>query len=198
MLKRFSLENIKSKPIKIIATILLVGVILFIAYFSLNKHYIEASTYEINDVVTNYFTCLNKKEFDKIPEYYYPNAENEAYAKMVGAKANVIGMQSVHLIKIYPALVDGEIGIVGFETSVKNNYKGEELVLRETNLFIMRRNQGKWYITKGNDLEDYDKQYINELIETYTPIAKENMSSPKDRILYNNSAFKKLIENKMK
>ena len=198
MLKRFSLGNIKSKPIQVIVTIVLVAIFLVISYFSLNKYYIEASTYEINDKVTGYFSCLNKKEFNKINDYLYPDTENRTYILMLGAKANAIGMESIHVTKIYPALVDGEIGIVGFETSTRNKYKGEEVVLKETNTFIMKRLQGDWYITKSNDLEGYEKQYINDLIESYTPIMKENMTSPKDKILYNNTAFKKIIENKLK
>ena len=108
------------------------------------------------------------------------------------------GMQSIHLQRIYPALIDGEIGIVGFETTTKNFYQGQEVVLKETNTFIVKRLQGEWYITKPSDLRDYDSKYIESLIESYMEVIKKNISSPQDRILYNNDAFKKIIESKLK
>ena len=198
MLKKFSIANIKNTPLKIFVSTMLILIIMVVSYFSLNKYYIEASTYEINDTITGYFNCLNQKDFNNLQKYLYPDIGNRSYALTIGAKSVAIGMQSVHLQKIYPALVDGEIGIVGFETSTRNIYQGEEVVLKEINTFIVRRNQGKWYITKPSDLSDYDGKYIETLIESYSEIIKRNISSPKDKILYNNDAFRKIIESKLK
>ena len=154
-LKRFSIANIKSAPLKILIRTILVFLIIVVAYFSLNKYYIEASTYEINDTITGYFTDLNKKDFNHIQKYLYPDVGNRTYALAIGAKSVATGMQSIHLQRIYPALIDGEIGIVGFETTTKNFYQGQEVVLKETNTFIVKRFQGEWYITKPSDLRDY-------------------------------------------
>ena len=197
-LKRFSIANIKSAPLKILIRTILVFLIIVVAYFSLNKYYIEASTYEINDTITGYFTDLNKKDFNHIQKYLYPDVGNRTYALAIGAKSVATGMQSIHLQRIYPALIDGEIGIVGFETTTKNFYQGQEVVLKETNTFIVKRFQGEWYITKPSDLRDYDSKYIESLIESYMEVIKKNISSPQDRILYNNDAFKKIIESKLK
>lgn len=179
-------------------SIILVFLFIIVSYFSLNKYYIEASTYEINDTISGYFTCLNQKDFNHLQKYLYPDTGNRSYALTIGAKAVAVGMESIHLQRIYPALVDGEIGIVGFETTTRNFYQGQEVVLKETNTFIVRRIQGAWYIAKSSDVSDYDEKYIKSLIESYSKIMKENMSSPKDKILYNNNAFKKIIESKLK
>lgn len=163
-----------------------------VALISVQRLYTENTAVEINEVVLEYFNDMNHKDFDALKDVLYPS-DNETYISNIAMKAQVVGLQSIRLQKIYPPLVMNNIAIVGFETSTNNLYKGEDLTFRETNQFFMLRKDGKWYIAKPEDLLTYDQTFLSEMIEKYSPIMQENMKEGfEERLLYNSASFEKL------
>lgn len=191
-LNRFSLSNIKNKFLRHTLFIGFTVLFVVVALISVQRLYTENTAVEINEVVLEYFNDMNHKDFDALKDVLYPS-DNETYISNIAMKAQVVGLQSIRLQKIYPPLVINNIAIVGFETSTNNLYKGEDLTFRETNQFFMLRKDGKWYVAKPEDLLAYDQAFLSEMIEEYSPIMQENMKEGfEDRLLYNSASFEKL------
>lgn len=191
-LNRFSLSNIKNKFLRHTLFVGFTALFVVVALISGQRLYTENAAVEINEVVLEYFNDMNHKDFDALKDVLYPS-DNETYISNIAMKAQVVGLQSIRLQKIYPPLVMNNIAIVGFETSTNNLYKGEDLTFRETNQFFMLRKDGKWYIAKPEDLLTYDQLFLSEMIEKYSPIMQENMKERfEERLLYNSASFEKL------
>lgn len=191
-LNRFSLSNIKNKFLRHTLFVGFTALFVVVALISGQRLYTENAAVEINEVVLEYFNDMNHKDFDALKDVLYPS-DNETYISNIAMKAQVVGLQSIRLQKIYPPLVMNNIAIVGFETSTNNLYKGEDLTFRETNQFFMLRKDGKWYIAKPEDLLTYDQSFLSEMIEKYSPIMQENMKEGfEERLLYNSASFEKL------
>lgn len=197
-LNRFSLSNIKNKFLRHTLFIGFTALFVVVALISVQRLYTENTAVEINEVVLEYFNDMNHKDFDALKNVLYPS-DNETYISNIAMKAQVVGLQSIRLQKIYPPLVMNNIAIVGFETSTNNLYKGEDLTFRETNQFFMLRKDGKWYIAKPEDLLAYDQSFLSEMIEKYSPIMQENMKEGfEERLLYNSASFEKLQKSNQK
>ena len=197
-LNRFSLSNIKNKFLRHTLFIGVTALFVVVALISVQRLYTENTAVEINEVVLEYFNDMNHKDFDALKNVLYPS-DNETYISNIAMKAQVVGLQSIRLQKIYPPLVMNNIAIVGFETSTNNLYKGEDLTFRETNQFFMLRKDGKWYIAKPEDLLAYDQSFLSEMIEKYSPIMQENMKEGfEERLLYNSASFEKLQKSNQK
>lgn len=197
-LNRFSLSNIKNKFLRHTLFVGFTVLFVVVALISGQRLYTENAAVEINEVVLEYFNDMNHKDFDALKDVLYPS-DNETYISNIAMKAQVVGLQSIRLQKIYPPLVMNNIAIVGFETSTNNLYKGEDLTFRETNQFFMLRKDGKWYIAKPEDLLTYDQTFLSEMIEKYSPIMQENMKEGfEDRLLYNSASFEKLQKSNQK
>ena len=197
-LNRFSLSNIKNKFLRHTLFIGFTALFVVVALISVQRLYTENAAVEINEVVLEYFNDMNHKDFDALKNVLYPS-DNETYISNIAMKAQVVGLQSIRLQKIYPPLVMNNIAIVGFETSTNNLYKGEDLTFRETNQFFMLRKDGKWYIAKPEDLLAYDQSFLSEMIEKYSPIMQENMKEGfEERLLYNSASFEKLQKSNQK
>ena len=121
--------------------------------------------YEINETIAEYFTAFNHKDYAGMEKYLYPENDNRDYLLMTKAKADAVEMQSIHLQKIYPALVDGDFAVVGVETSTIHHYASEYTTIKEANTLFLRKYKGKWYVAKPEDLDDVSLAYKEELIE---------------------------------
>ena len=197
-LNRFSFSNIKNKFLRHTLFVGFTALFVVVALISGQRLYTENAAVEINEVVLEYFNDMNHKDFDALKNVLYPS-DNETYISNIAMKAQVVGLQSIRLQKIYPPLVMNNIAIVGFETSTNNLYKGEDLTFRETNQFFMLRKDGKWYIAKPEDLLAYDQSFLSEMIEKYSPIMQENMKEGfEERLLYNSASFEKLQKSNQK
>ena len=191
-LNRFSLSNIKNKFLRHALFVGFTALFVVVALISGQRLYTENAAVEINEVVLEYFNDMNHKDFDALKNVLYPS-DNETYISNIAMKAQVVGLQSIRLQKIYPPLVMNNIAIIGFETSTNNLYKGEDLTFRETNQFFMLHKDGKWYVAKPEDLLAYDQSFLSEMIEKYSPIMQENMKEGfEERLLYNSASFEKL------
>lgn len=161
-------------------------------WLALLKVNTEQSNIAIDEAMAAYFTAMDKQDYSKMRDILYPT-DNEDYLLATMVKTKAIGMESIRLQKIYPAMIDGDLAIVGFETSTSSHYQGEDLTLREANTFFFRRAHGKWYIAKPSDLADIPARKISGMIDAYKPIIKENIGSGiAEQQEYNEAAFAKL------
>ena len=194
MLNQLSLQHIKNKKIKYLIYILAICFSLFVFLFSINKYYIEESNLEIDNMLKNYCETMNNKNFDEINKFLYPenNPENKEYINILKTKSSAIGLESIRLKKIYPALVEHNIAIVGFEVATNSNYNNQQITIKEIKTEVLLKKNNDWFIAKPVDLIDYDKSYLNILFNNYYKILKENISKDYDGEVYNSIAFNKI------
>ena len=166
--------------------------VLAVSYLALLKIKTEQANSAIDESMVGYFSALNQEDYGRMREFLYPT-DNEEYLLTTLLKSKAVGVTSVRLQKIYPALVNGDIAIVGFEVSTNASYRGEDLTARTTDTFFYRRKDGIWYIAKPEDLADIPAQRISDMIDEYQPVMKENMKENiSDAQEYNDASFKKL------
>ena len=163
-----------------------------LGYLALLRIDTEQANHAIDENMVGYFNALNKKEYGDLRKYLYPT-NNEEYLLNIMLKSKAVGVTSVRLQSIYPALVDGDIAIVGFEVSTNAVHEGKDLTSRQSNMFFFRRKDGRWYIAKPDDLADIPAQKVSDMIDAYKPIMKENMAgSIMEQKKYNEASVKKL------
>ena len=172
---------------------LAVTVFLWVAYLGFAKTSVEIANHEINSSVVAYFNALNKKNYKELDKILYPT-DNAEYVLTIAAKAQAVGTESIRLHKIYPALVDRNIAVVGFEYSVNNLIENQRVTFKRTNLFFMLKNKGNWYVAKPNDLDSYSAEYLSAMIDKYDSVIRENMTDDaiKEQKYYNDIGFKKI------
>ena len=170
-----------------------VGIILSLSYLGLAKENTEIANHEINSTVLGYFNAINKKEYIELDKILYPT-DNSEYILTIAAKAQAVGMESMRLKTIYPSLVDGNIAVVGFESSVNNYINDQHVTFQQTNLFFMLKKDNHWYVAKPSDLANYDPQYLSSMIEKYDVVIKKNLSveTINKQQEFNNAGFSKI------
>lgn len=176
------------------SSFLIIGLFVFLVLLglALARENTMRMNYEINETIAEYFTAFNRKDYAGMEKYLYPENDNRDYLLMTKAKADAVEMQSIHLQKIYPALVDGDFAVVGVETSTIHHYASEYTTIKEANTLFLRKHKGKWYVAKPEDLDDVSLAYKEELIERYSAVVAENIKSPKEFAIYNYAAFEKI------
>ena len=172
----------------VILTVILLG----LSYLALLRIETQQANTAIDENMVAYFNAMNHQDYNAMRQYLYPT-DNEDYLLDILIKSKAVGVQSIRLQKIYPALVNNDIAIVGFETSQNAVYKGEEVTTRNTNTFFFRRKDGQWYIAKPQDLSDIPARKISDMIDQYKGVMKENMAgSIEAQQEYNNATFQKV------
>jgi len=143
--------------------------------------------------MVGYFNALDKQDYDAMRGYLYPT-DNDAYLLDILLKSKTVGTTSVRLQKIYPALVNGDLAVVGFESSTNATFNGKDSTIREVNMFFFRKKDGEWYIAKPEDLSNVPEQRISGMIDRYTGVMKENITaeSMDAQIEYNRASFRNL------
>lgn len=163
-----------------------------LAYLALLRIDTQHANHAIDENMVGYFNALDKQNYEAMRQYLYPT-DNEEYLLHIMLKTKAVGITSVRLQSIYPALVDGDIAVVGFETSTNAIVQGKDLTARQTNTFFFRKKDGHWYIAKPEDLADISAQKIYDMIDAYKPIMKDNMAADiVEQQEYNEASLKKL------
>lgn len=170
-----------------------VSAFLWVVYLGFARNAVEIANHEINSSVVAYFNALNKKDYKKLDKILYPT-DNAEYVLTIAAKAQAVGTESIRLQKIYPALVDNNIAVVGFEYSVNNLIENQRVTFKRTNLFFMLKNKDNWYVAKPDDLTSYSAEYLSAMIDKYDSVIRENMTDDavKEQKYYNDIGFKKI------
>lgn len=163
-----------------------------LVYLSLLKINTEQTNLAIDNNMAGYFTALNKEDYAGMRRFLYPS-DNEKYLLDILLKSKAVGITSVRLQKIYPALVDKELAIVGFETSTNAVYEGRNVTTRQVGTYFFRKKDNVWYIAKPEDLQDIPAQRISDMIDAYQPTMKANMSEDiAEQQEYNEAALKQV------
>ena len=185
-------QKLTNKKVRaVLGTIVVIG-FCSLLYLSMLRINTEQANAKIDENMVGYFTAMNKQDYEKMREYLYPT-DNEDYLLDILVKSKAIGVTSVRLQKVYPALVHKNIAIVGFEISTNAQFKGEDVTTRQTGTYIFRQKDNDWYIAKPEDLRDIPAKEISDLIDAYKPIMKENMAEGiVEQFEYNTASLKKL------
>ncbi len=143
--------------------------------------------------MVGYFNALNKQDYNSMRNYLYPT-DNEQYLLDILLKSKAVGITSIRLQTIYPAIVDGNVAIVGFETSTNAVFENKNTSTREINVFFFRKKNSDWYIAKPQDLSDIPAHKISDMIGQYKSIIKENMTetSVSNQVKYNIASYANL------
>ena len=143
--------------------------------------------------MVGYFNALNKQDYNSMRNYLYPT-DNEQYLLDILLKNKAVGITSIRLQTIYPAIVDGNVAIVGFETSTNAVFENKNTSTREINVFFFRKKNSDWYIAKPQDLSDIPAHKISDMIGQYKSIIKENMTetSVSNQVKYNIASYANL------
>jgi hypothetical protein len=184
---------LESKFRTAMTTVVVAGFVVLL-YVSLVRINTEQANTTIDNNLVGYFTAMNKQDYGEMRNYLYPT-DNEDYLLDIMLKSKAIGVTSIRLQKIYPALVDRNLAIVGFEVSTNAKYKGEDVTTRQTSTYFFRKRGNAWYIAKPADLQDISQKRISDMIDAYKPIMKENMAdSIVEQNEYNTASLKKIKE----
>lgn len=169
------------------------AVLLGLLYVGLVRFSTGQANRAIDEKMVGYFNALDKQDYDAMRGYLYPT-DNDAYLLDILLKSKAVGTTSVRLQKIYPALVNGDLAVVGFESSTNATFNGKDSTIREVNMFFFRKKDGEWYIAKPEDLSNVPEQRISGMIDRYTGVMKENITaeSMDAQIEYNRASFRNL------
>lgn len=175
--------------IKVSFAIIFLG-LLYLGFLKVNT---EQANRVIDENMVGYFNALDKQDYNEMRRYLYPT-DNDGYLLNILLKSKAVGTTSVRLQKIYPALVDRDLALVGFESSTNATFKGKDTTIREVNMFFFRKKDGNWYIAKPQDLTDMSEQKISDMIDSYKSVMKENITSDSmnEQIEYNRASFRNL------
>lgn len=142
------------------------------------KNYMEKQNIEIEKTITRYYMAMDNKDMDELNKLIYP--ENEAYTQDflmdVKTKMFVTNFESIKLNTIYPALIDGNIAIVGYQATTKSKALSETASFQEIGTTVLRRKGDSWYVAKPIDLQDISADYLNDFFDKYQEILRENIT----------------------
>ena len=185
-------QRLANKKVRAVLSAIVIVGFCGLLYLSMLRINTEQANTKIDENMVGYFTAMNQQDYGKMREYLYPT-NNEEYLLDILVKSKAIGVTSIRLQKVYPALVHKNIAIVGFETSTNAQFKGEDVTTRQTGTYIFRQKDNNWYIAKPEDLSDIPAKEISDLIDAYKPIMKENMAEGiVEQYEYNTASLKKL------
>jgi hypothetical protein len=143
------------------------------------KNYMEAQNTEIEKTVVHYYMAMDNKDMDELKKVIYP--ENEDYTNGfimdVQSKMLVTKFESIKVDTIYPALIDGNIAIVGYRATTKSNLNSPSLItFQEIGTSVLKKKGDRWYIAKPIDLQNISSDYLNEFFNKYQKVLKENIT----------------------
>ena len=171
-----SIEQWKNKK-KIIVGVTCLFLIC-LSLLGMYKNYMEKQNIEIEKTITRYYMAMDNKDMNELNKLIYP--ENEAYTQSflmdVKTKIIVTSFESIKLNRIYPALIDGNIAIVGYQVTTKNKALSETASFQEIGTTVLRRKGDSWYVAKPIDLQDVSADYLNDFFDKYQEVLRENIT----------------------
>lgn len=180
MQKRLSMMKVRNKHPKIkklfmiFSSIVLIG----LSVLAINKYQLEQDSADIGGLALTYYQAINNREYSLLEKIYTPQYpwRNQSYIEDIKAKMDVVGMKQIRVDKVYPAMVNGDIGIVGIvstETTINN---GKEHSFQELNVLFAKYDEGKWHIAKPEDISQYDESLIEGMFEKYKKEFKDDIT----------------------
>lgn len=142
------------------------------------KNYMEKQNAEIEKTIVRYYMAMSNKDIEELKRNIYP--DNEVYTNGfildMFSKMGVINFNSIKLETIYPALIDGNIAIVGYVAETKGSLKQENIIFKEIGTTVLIKKNDMWYIAKPIDLQNVSSDYLNNFFNKYENVLRENMT----------------------
>lgn len=138
----------------------------------------EKQNAEIEKTIVRYYMAMSNKDIEELKRNIYP--DNEVYTNGfildMFSKMGVINFNSIKLETIYPALIDGNIAIVGYVAETKSSLKQENIIFKEIGTTVLIKKNDMWYIAKPIDLQNVSSDYLNNFFNKYENVLRENMT----------------------
>lgn len=140
----------------------------------------EKQNEEIEKTIVRYYMAMSNKDMEELKNNIYP--ENVDYVNGfildVKAKMFATNFESIKIDTIYPALIDGDIAIVGYKAITKSYLQGNEnaITFQELGTTVMLRKGDVWFVAKPIDLQGVSADYLNDFFDKYEDILRKNVS----------------------
>ena len=171
-----SIDNWKKRK-KIVFGLVCVFV-MCLSLLGMYKNYMEKQNAEIEKTIVRYYMAMSNKDIEELKRNIYP--DNEVYTNGfildMFSKMGVINFNSIKLETIYPALIDGNIAIVGYVAETKGSLKQENIIFKEIGTTVLIKKNDMWYIAKPIDLQNVSSDYLNNFFNKYENVLRENMT----------------------
>lgn len=152
-----------------------VGIISICLFF--NKISIEKDNDILQKKVLDYYSAISQENFQEAELFYHPNLKNEARDLLLNTKykMEVLGCRAIRIKKVFPAYIVGDLAIIGFELETKNVYNEKAVVLQELGSVFFEKENNEWYLITNNAVLAKNREKINDMIDNYNLILKENI-----------------------
>lgn len=141
----------------------------------------EKQNEEIEKTIVRYYMAMSNKDMEELKNNIYP--ENVDYVNGfildIEAKMDATNFESIKIDSIYPALIDGDMAIVGYRTITKSYLNGRNenaITFQELGTTVMLRKGNEWYVAKPIDLQGVSADYLNDFFDKYEDILRKNVS----------------------
>ena len=141
----------------------------------------EKQNEEIEKTIVRYYMAMSNKEMEELKNNIYP--ENVDYVNGfildIEAKMDATNFESIKIDSIYPALIDGDMAIVGYRAITKSYLNGRNenaITFQELGTTVMLRKGNEWYVAKPIDLQGVSADYLNDFFDKYEDILRKNVS----------------------
>ena len=145
------------------------------------KNYMEKQNEEIEKTIVRYYMAMSNKDMEELKNNIYP--ENVDYVNGfildIKAKMDATNFESIKIDSIYPALIDGDMAIVGYRAITKSYLNGRNenaITFQELGTTVMLRKGNKWYVAKPIDVQGVSTDYLNDFFDKYEDILRKNVS----------------------
>lgn len=136
---------------------------------SLMKYNNDQSSAIIQQNIGKYFATISIQDFDDIKTFYTAKDADsvENMTNTIKNKSEQLHVQYIRPDMIYPALVNGNLGVVCVKTTTKGKVYRQDFETTEVNLFVMVKEQNDWKIARPVDLANYNTNHIMNMLESY-------------------------------
>ena len=144
------------------------------------KNYMEKQNEEIEKTIVRYYMAMNNKDMEELKNNIYPDNVDYTNEFILDVKAKMFAtnFESIKIDTIYPALIDGDIAIVGYKAITKSYLQGNEnaITFQELGTTVMLRKGDVWFVAKPIDLQGVSADYLNDFFDKYEDILRKNVS----------------------
>lgn len=167
------MQNIKflkqSKSLNAIVCGFVLIVFVGILGMSLMRYSNDQASAIIQQNMGKYFATISIQDFDKAKTFYTTkDAENvNDMMAIVEEKTKQLKVQYIKPDMIYPALINGNLGVVCVKTTTKGKVYKQEFETTEVNMFVMIKEKNDWKIARPVDLTGYNTDHIMNMLESY-------------------------------
>lgn len=144
------------------------------------KNYMEKQNEEIEKTIVRYYMAMNNKDMEELKNNIYPDNVDYTNEFILDVKAKMFAtnFESIKIDTIYPALIDGDIAIVGYRAITKSHLQGNKnaITFQELGTTVMLRKGDVWFVAKPIDLQGVSTDYLNAFFDKYEYVLRRSVS----------------------